>query len=83
MERRLHLLESFNARGNDGATYKVCAYEHLVRDGSLPADGQEHWEPTGEAEYRLADGEPVQLRPDGSMVTQRTHIQLQPEQRPH
>ena len=51
MERRLHLLESFTARGSDGETYKVRGYEHLVRDESL-SDGREHWEPTGLAEYQ-------------------------------
>ena len=55
MERKLRMLDSFAARGSDGATYKVRAYEHLVRDESL-TDGREHWEPTGLAEYRLEDG---------------------------
>ena len=66
METRLHLLESFMARGSDGSTYKVCGYERLARDQSM-ADGQEHWEPTGVAEYRLQDGRLVDAGRDGSL----------------
>jgi hypothetical protein len=75
MERKLHLLESFTARGSDGETYKVRGYEHLVRDESL-ADGLEHWEPTGQAEYRLEDGQPVEVRRDGSMRLPNSGVQL-------
>jgi hypothetical protein len=75
MERKLHLLESFTARGSDGATYKVRGYEHLVRDQSL-ADGFEHWEPTGQAEYRLDDGKPVEVRRDGSMRIADSRVEL-------
>ena len=67
MDHKLHLLDSFAARGADGQTSKVCAYEHLVRDESLVTDGQEHWEPSGRLEYRLADGDRVEARPDGSL----------------
>lgn len=65
MDLRLHLLETFMATGSDGASYKVCAYERLAPDASL-ADGQ-HWEPTGQTEYRLADNRPVEVKRDGSM----------------
>jgi len=75
MERKLHLLESFTARGSDGATYKVRGYEHLVRDESV-ADGGEHWEPTGQAEYRLEDGKPVEVLHDGSMRIADSRVQL-------
>lgn len=75
MERKLHLLESFNARGADGAVYKVYGYEHLARDQSL-VDGQEHWEPTGQSEYRLADGGRVDMRRDGSMTVAATGLRL-------
>jgi len=75
MDRRLHLLESFDAQGNDGSTYRVRGYEHLVRDTSLH-DGLEHWEPTGEVEYRLADGEPIEAHRDGSMFIARTGVAL-------
>ena len=59
MDRKLQFLESFNASGSDGQIYKVCGYEHLVRDESV-SDGLERWEPTGEVEYRLADGARVE-----------------------
>ena len=75
MEHKLHLLESFTARGSDGAAYKVCAFERLVKDESL-VDGQEHWEPTGVAEYRLAEGDRVDVRRDGSMRVVRSGVQL-------
>lgn len=65
MDLRLHLLETFMATGADGASYKVYAYERLAPDASL-ADG-EHWEPTGDLEYRLADNRPVEVSRDGSM----------------
>ena len=55
MEEMLRRLETFTARGSDGRTYAVEAYEHLARvDAILDVHG--HWEPTGQAEYRLADG---------------------------
>jgi hypothetical protein len=66
MDMRLQFLESFAARGSDGETYKVCAYERLVRDPSI-VDGLEHWEPAGQAEYRLADGRAVAVGKDGVM----------------
>jgi hypothetical protein len=65
MDRKLHLLESLSARGPDGQTYKVMGYEHLVRDETF-AGSDEHWEPTGVSEYRLADGRRVELKADGS-----------------
>ena len=65
MDMRLRLLESFRATGSDGVTYKVMAYERLARDESLPGD--ENWEPSGQAEYRLADGRFVDVRRDGEM----------------
>lgn len=64
MDRKLHLLESFFAQGSDGQRYKVMGYEHLVREPTLN-DGQEHWEATGQSEYRLADGTRVQPAPGG------------------
>jgi hypothetical protein len=66
MEKKLHLLDSFMTQGSDGASYKVFGYEHLARDPSL-TDGLEHWEPTGQSEYKLADGRRVEVRADGSM----------------
>lgn len=76
MDSKLHLLESFSARGADGTVYKVCGYEQLVRDESI-VDGQEHWEPTGRIEYRLADsGARVAVARDGSMRIEGTGIEL-------
>lgn len=78
MEHKLHLLDSFAARGADGRTYKVCAYEHLVKDESLPTDGAEHWEPNGQVEYRLADGEGVEELADGSLRVRGRDLTLTP-----
>jgi hypothetical protein len=66
MDKRLHLLETFTATGNDGGTYKVCAYEHLVHDDSVPG-AIERWEPTGTSEYRLADGARLEALGGGSL----------------
>lgn len=74
MDLRLRLLESFTATGSDGASYKVCAYERLVPDVSLP--DQEAWASTGQAEYRLADGRPVEVRRDGRMHIAGTTVEL-------
>jgi hypothetical protein len=78
MDYKLHLLDSFSARGADGQTYKVCAYEHLVQDRSLPTDGREHWEPNGEVEYRLAGGESVEEMADGSLRVRSSALTLTP-----
>jgi len=66
MERKLHQLESFPAKGADGADYTVYGYEHMTRDETIP-DGIEHWEPTGVFEYRLADGTRINVESDGQM----------------
>ena len=78
MEQKLHLLDSFSAQGSDGTVYKVCAYEQLVRDDTLPSDGREHWEPNGRSEYRLDTGEAVGVRPDGSLYVVRSQVELRP-----
>ena len=75
MDLRLHHLDSFFAQGSDGARYKVCAYERLAPDPAL-ADGQ-HWEPTGQAEYRLDDGRRVAVASDGVMRIAGTEVVLQ------
>jgi hypothetical protein len=75
MEQKLHLLESFNARGSDGATYKVCGYETLVRDLALP-NSLDEWLPTGRAEYRTSDGALVDARGDGSMRVAASGVEL-------
>ena len=76
MDLRLQFLESFVARGSDGKTYKVCAYDRLARVSIL--DGLEHWEPTGQAEYRLAaDGRAVTVGKDGVMRIDRLGVLLE------
>lgn len=66
METKLHLLETFKARGSDGKLYVVHGYEHLARlDGVHAAEAA--WEPTGVAEYKLADGRHVSVAADGAM----------------
>lgn len=80
MDLQLHLLDSFTARGSDGASYKVCAYDRLARDVSVPG---ERWESTGQAEYRLADGRAVEVGRDGSLRIAGTDVQLEVEDRRH
>jgi len=75
MDRKLRLLDSFKAQGTDGTSYKVMAYEHLLRIDLL-ADGQDHWEPTGLTEYRLASGERIDVTPGGWMRVVPTGIEL-------
>lgn len=83
MDRKLHLLDSFAASGADGQTYKVCAYEHLVKDLSLPTDATEHWEPSGIMEYRLENGASVEELADGSLRVRGTELALMPIDRRH
>jgi hypothetical protein len=75
MDRKLHLLDTFSAKGADGRVYKVKAYEQLARDPSV-ADGQDRWEPTGVAELHLDSGELVDMRPDGRMRVVATGLEL-------
>ncbi len=82
MERKLHFLESFNAEGTDGKVYKICGYEHLARDESM-TDGLERWEPTGEVEYRTAEGTRLEVRRDGTMRIERTGVELSPMLQAH
>ncbi len=78
MEKMLRRLETFTARGSDGKTYSVEAFEHLARLDVF-ADPQGQWEPTGQAEYRLADGRAVEVEKDGSMRVSDTGVTLEPE----
>ncbi|CAG1017590.1 hypothetical protein BURC_02254 [Burkholderiaceae bacterium] len=78
MEKLLHLLESFTARGSDGKTYFVHGYEHLVRVDVLPSP-QGQWEPTGQAEYKLADGRCVEVDHQGVMRVAGTEVTLERE----
>lgn len=77
MDKKLHLLDSFEAHGTDGACYKVMAYEHLLRVDLL-AGGQDHWESTGLSEYRLGSGERVEVAPNGVMRVESTGVELHP-----
>lgn len=75
MDLRLQFVESFIATGSDGSTYKVCAYDRLKPDPSL-ADGGEHWQSTGQIEYRLADGTPVEINGEGTAHIARSDVEL-------
>lgn len=77
MDLRLHLLESFMATGSDGLQYKVCGYERLAPDQSV-GDHVEHWESTGQVEYRVADGRRVDVGRDGVMRIAGTDLALAP-----
>ena len=84
MELRLHLLESFMARGSDGEQYKVNAYERMTRDPSMPM-ADDNWESTGVTEYRLADGRQLQAHKDGTMdlAMPGSTVHLTPERMVH
>ncbi|MDZ5458664.1 hypothetical protein [Azohydromonas lata] len=66
MDHKLHLLETFSARDAHGKSYKVRGYEHMMREDLFVA-AEEHWESTGQAEYRLDSGEPLEMLPDGTL----------------
>ena len=76
MEKMLQRLETFTARGSDGRTYRVEAYEHLARLDAVP-DTQGQWESTGIAEYKLADGRHVSVGKDGTMTLAGTQVRLE------
>ena len=75
MDLKLHLLETFHARGSDGKDYKVCAYERMRLDDTLH-DGQEHWLPSGVTEFRLDSGDLIDAKADGGMVVLHTGVKL-------
>lgn len=75
MSLKLHLLETFGAKGSDGALYKVCAYERMVRDPSI-SDGQDHWLSTGVVEYRLDDGALIDAQANGAMRVVHNGVEL-------
>jgi hypothetical protein len=78
MEKRLHQLETFPVRGEDGKSYVVHGYEHLAKlEGGAAIPDQ--WEPTGIAEYKLATGEPVVMSRDGAMRVASSGMKLVPE----
>ncbi len=81
MELRLQLLDTFRARGPDGASYKVCAYDRLARDPTAAGDDG-RWEPTGQLEYRLEDGRLVESDHEGRLFVAATGMWLEPQPQP-
>lgn len=75
MDIRLHFLESFNAKGSDGATYKVKGYERMAAEAPS-THGYQGWESTGVAEYHLEDGRLVDMANDGTMRIVGSNVQL-------
>jgi hypothetical protein len=74
MDLRLSLLETFVAQGSDGAPHKVCAFDRLARDPSLPGD--DNWASTGAIEYRLEDGRLLHVQRDGTAAVERSSLVL-------
>jgi hypothetical protein len=81
MERKLHLLETFKARGADGQVYVVRGYEHMTRLDAVADAHEDQWEPTGVAEYKLEDGRHVDLDASGALVVAGTGLRLEREPR--
>lgn len=79
MEHKRQLLETFRVSGSDGQSYKVQAFDRLVRDETLLSSGFEAWEPTGQTECRLTDGRLVEVPRGGPMRIAGTDIELRPE----
>jgi hypothetical protein len=77
MDKKLQLLETFAARGDDGNDYVVHGYEHLARLVGMPDTGAP-WEPTGVAEYKLASGEHIEVDKAGTMTVARSGVRLEP-----
>lgn len=75
MDKRLHWLESFAARGTDGRLYTVNGYEYLARAPDLPTE-PDHWEPTGVSAYKLSDGRQVTPLDDGSFAVAGSALRL-------
>ena len=75
MDKRLHLLETFPVRGDDGKLYVVRGYEHLARLDGTP-DLLDQWEPTGESEYKLEDGQSIEIDTSGAMKVARSGMKL-------
>jgi hypothetical protein len=79
MDKKLHLLDSFTARGADGKPYKVMAYEHLIRLAAPVDEPDAAWESTGKFEYRLADGTRVEADAEGKLRIVGSGLVLQAE----
>jgi hypothetical protein len=76
MEKKLHLLESFHARGSDGKDYMVHGYEHMALVETLSAT-PDQWESTGQVEYKLADGHRVHVDLNDVMTIADTDVRLE------
>lgn len=79
MDKRLHRLETLRLRGSDGEEHVVYGYEHLVFTGGLP-EFDTSWEPTGQVEYKLAEGDRVVVAADGTMSVPRRGLTLAPRE---
>ncbi|MBX3599666.1 MAG: hypothetical protein KF863_03525 [Rubrivivax sp.] len=77
MDLKLQFLESFPARGSDGAAYKVMAYERLRHDDSVPDAQEQHWVSTGVQEFRLDSGELVEQAAGGVLRVVRSGVVLE------
>jgi hypothetical protein len=75
MDKKLHLLETHRAQGDDGNAYVVHGYEHLARLDGVP-DFDDQWQPTGQSEYRLATGELIEVDRTGAMTVAGTGVKL-------
>lgn len=75
MDKRLHQLESFLATGDDGKPYQVRGYEHMARLDGTP-DHIDAWEPVGVSEYKLANGEHVDMDGLGQMTVAHSGVRL-------
>jgi hypothetical protein len=75
MDTKLHRLESFSALDEQGKTYTVYGYEIMAR--AYPwLDAAVQWEPTGRVEYKLANGEHLDITEDGTLHGARTGVRL-------
>ena len=77
MDLKLRFLDSFHARGSDGAAYKVMAYERLRHDDSVPDAQEQNWVSTGVQEYRLDSGELIEQGPGGALRVVRSGVVLE------
>ncbi len=66
----------FDPEDEQGASYKVFGYEHLVQ-APVSAGFQQQWEPTGVVEYKLASGEHLELESDGMLRVSASGLRLQ------
>jgi hypothetical protein len=65
------------AKGSDGATYKVMAYERMAMQVHL-THGGDTWEPTGVTEYHLKDGRLVAPDREGTLRIAGSNVMLTP-----